>query len=227
QRAQRFAEGPVPRRTALRAAPLHRFRRRPGAAVGKLTDLIRRAPLKQRAETLAHGRNADGGGALAHEPERDQRVVADETERALAERRDDAVGEMQMEKRSGKRREQKTDADQRGAERHEQPRSEPVEGQTDQRRRERVDDEVDRGDRRAVAARPAELFEQREVINPEGAVDAAHHGHVGEAQGEDHVAVEEATRHEIGGLEWWRALEEWNLEPACSQDALRRYRASA
>ena len=46
--------------------------------------------------------DADGGGALAHEPKGDQRVVADETERALAQRGDDAVGKIEADEGIGK-----------------------------------------------------------------------------------------------------------------------------
>ena len=52
--------------------------------------------------------------------------------------------------------------------------------------------------------RPTEFFQQGQIVDPEGAVDAAHHHHIDEAQAEDDVAVEELGAHEgIGVVECW------------------------
>ena len=97
-------------------------------------------------------------------------------------------------------------ADQERAERHQQARAEAVEGEADERRSDRVNEKIGRSYGSAVAARPGKFLQQSEVVNSEGAVDAAHDDHVGETQREDDVAVEKLRTHErIGGwsVEYW------------------------
>jgi hypothetical protein len=135
--------------------------------------------------------------------------VADETESALAERGDNAVGHVHPQEGSGERGCHQPASDQERSERHQQPWPKSIKGEPNQRRCDRVNEKISRGDGGAVAAGPGEFLQQGEIIHSEGAVDPAHDDHVGETQREDNVAVEEPGRHErnwsVGVLEYWSA----------------------
>lgn len=64
---------------------------------------------------------------------RDERAVTDEAKRALAKRRKQAVRKIEMPQGFGKAGKKKAGAHQRSAKRHQQPRPETIESQTDQR----------------------------------------------------------------------------------------------
>ena len=75
-----------------------------------------------------------------------------------------------------------------------------IEGESDKRCGQGINQEIDRCDAGAVAVRPAKIFQQSQIVNAEGAVDAAHHHHIDEAERQDDVAVEKLGAHEPSPL---------------------------
>jgi hypothetical protein len=87
----------------------------------------------QRTKSLAHACDSDGCGAPPDKPVGNQRIVANESERSLAQSRDKAVGKIEMSERTAEARKQKSAAHEGSPQGHEQARSETIEGQPDQR----------------------------------------------------------------------------------------------
>src|SRR5262245_29841565 len=97
---------------------------------------------------------------------------------------------------------QQSDSHQRPAQRHQDSRSKAIECKSDKRRSHRVNQKIYRCDAGAVAMRPAKVLQQGQIVDAEGAIDAAHHHHVDEAERQDDVAVKKLWGHELK-MECW------------------------
>src|SRR4029077_1327459 len=114
-----------------------------------------------------------------------------------------------MPERLPKTRKQQSYSHQSTAQRHQNSRPEAIEGKSDERRSEGVNQKIHRCDAGAVAVRPGKVLQQGNVVDAEGAVDATHHHHVDQIEREDNVAVEELSGHDT---KWnVRVREDWVL----------------
>src|SRR5262249_2129848 len=128
----------------------------------------------EHSESLSHRGNADCGSAAAGEPMRNERVVCHKSQSRLTQRPDDSERDVKMPDRVAESGKGKTKSHQQTSQRDQDTRPKVIKGVTYSRRRQSINERIERDDARPDAVGPVKLFEQGDVKNAERAECAAH-----------------------------------------------------